>query len=174
MRKKHDIQDAIQRLGRNIKRKSSPTMPDTYGRAQGKTLRLIERNDGIVANDLALLLDIRPSSLTQKLNMLEQDGNIMRVRDRRDARVVHIHITEQGREALEMRDKERDKIKRDFSDCLSEDEKEMFCVLCDRLSDSLEKIREEERAMHADIVMLNNDIRRQKDVEVSDEEDKIV
>ncbi len=173
MGRKYDILDTIQRLERNIKRKSSPTMPDTYGRSNGKTLRLIEKNDGIVANDLALLLDIRPSSLTHKLNMLEQDGNIRRVRDRRDARIVHIYITDKGREALVIRDQERELIKRDFSDCLSEEEKEMFCEICNRLSDSLEKIREENKALHADIVILNNEKQNQEETEIDEEANNI-
>ena len=172
MEKKHDILDAFLRLGRNIKRKPS-SMPDTHGRAHGKTLRLIEQNDGIVANDLAVLLDIRPSSLTQKLNILELDGNIRRVRDRRDARVVHIYITQQGREALVLRNKEYEKIKHDFSDCLSEEEKKIFCELCNRLSDSLEKSREEEKNLHMGIIMLNKDKDYQKNDEAVEENDKI-
>ena len=159
MSEKNEVLDAIQRLGRNIKRRSSVLTPDTHGRAQGKTLRLIEQNNGIRANELAEMLDIRPSSLTQKLDKLEEDGNIRCVRDRRDARVVRIYITDMGQEALEVREKEREQITRDFSDCLSEEEKEFFCALCDRLSDNLERIREEEKALLSGVTML----RKEKD-----------
>ncbi|WP_027400396.1 MarR family transcriptional regulator [Anaerovorax odorimutans] len=169
MGKKNDVLESFQRLGRNIKRRIPPTMPNTHGRAQGKTLRLIEQNDGIRANELAILLDIRPSSLTQKLDKLEIDGNIKRIRDRRDARVVRIYITDEGREALEQRKKERQQIKQDFSDCLTEREKEIFCELCDRLSNNLERIREEEKALYAGVTILKKE--KQENEELEDMED---
>lgn len=170
---KNEILDSFQRLGRNIKRRASITMPDTQGRAQGKTLRLIEEHDGIRANELAVLLDIRPSSLTQKLDKLEADGNIQRIRDRRDARVVRIYITEQGLEALEQRKRDREQIKQDFSDCLTEAEKKIFCELCDRLSNNLERIREEEKALHAGVTILKKERKEEDDMKNREENDRI-
>ena len=139
--------DAIQRLSRNIKRRSS-SRGSAHGRAQGKTLRLIAQNDGIRANDLAKMLDIRPPSLTQKLNKLEEDGNIRRERDLRDARVIRLYITEIGKESLRRRDLERDRVTRDFCDCLTPEEKALFCRLCGRLSDNLEAICQQEKEMY--------------------------
>ena len=167
---KDEVLDAIQHLVRNIKRRSSSLTPDSHARAQGKTLRLIEQYDGMRANELAEMLDIRPSSLTQKLDKLEAGGNIRRVRDRRDARVVRIYITEHGRYSLELRKK--DKI-RDFSDCLTEEEKEFFCELCNRLSDNLERIREEEKALQAGVTLLRKEKDEFNHRESSDEADKI-
>lgn len=170
---KNEVLDSFQRLGRNIKRRASITMPDTQGRAQGKTLRLIEEHDGIRANELAVLLDIRPSSLTQKLDKLEADGNIQRIRDRRDARVVRIYITEQGVEALEQRKRDREQIKQDFSDCLTEEEKKIFCELCDRLSNNLERIREEEKALHAGVTILKRENKEDDEMKDREENDRI-
>ncbi|MEG1583887.1 MAG: MarR family transcriptional regulator [Anaerovorax sp.] len=157
MGKKSEVLDAIQRLGRNIKRYSTNSNGDAHGRGQGKTLRLIAQNQGIRANELAKLLDIRPSSLTQKLDKLEADGNIARVRDRRDARVVKLYLTEEGERTLAFRQKEREKITKDFSDCLSKEEKQLFCSLCDRLSQNFEEMREEEKRQQEYILHLKKE-----------------
>jgi DNA-binding MarR family transcriptional regulator len=167
----NEILDAFQRLNRNIKRRYSFINPGSHGRAQGKTLRLIEKNEGIRANELATLLDIRPSSLTQKLDKLESDGNIRRTRDKHDARVVRIYITDKGKGALTLREKEKEKITEDFSDCLSKDEKAIFIELCNRLSDNLENIYEEQKALHASVLMLKKE--KTETNSESEEADKI-
>jgi len=137
---KSDILEAIKKLNRGIKRQESIVNPDTHGRGQGKVLHIIMKNKDITAKELAMLLDIRPPSLTEKLDKLEADGNIIRTRDRRDMRVVHISITEQGKEAVYRRAQEKDIVTRDFSDCLSEEDREVFCALCAKMSSNIEGI----------------------------------
>lgn len=163
MGKKNQVLDAIQRLGRNIKRYSTNSNPDGQGRGQGKTLRIIAQNEGIRANELAKILDIRPSSLTQKLDKLEADGNIRRIRDKRDARVVRLYLTKEGQETLEFRQKEREHITRDFTDCLSQEEKELFCQICDRLSCNFEEIREEEKRLEDQVRLFRKENGRDED-----------
>ena len=139
MGEKSNVTDAIQRLSRNMTRK---TAQSPYGgRGEGKTMRFIEANEGICVNELATLLDIRMPSLSEKLDKLEIDGNIRRIRDKRDARVVRIFITPKGRDVLEVRNRERTSFKEEFTDCLSEAEKKIFCQICNRLSDNLERLR---------------------------------
>lgn len=59
-----------------------------------------------------------------------------------------------------------------FQRCFTETEKEIFFELCNRLSDNLDRIREEEKALHASVIML----RKEKDkaeLEVIQENDQI-
>ena len=159
---KNDILDSMKRLNRVIKRHESVMNPISYGRGQGRMLRLIMDKEGITARELALLMDIRPPSLTEKLDRLEADGNAMRVRDRNDMRVVRIYITDKGRESVERRATEKNTVSRDFADCLTKEEKKLFCNLTDRLIKRMEQITIEEQAEKDNIVLMNQDDTRQK------------
>ncbi|MBQ9992533.1 MAG: MarR family transcriptional regulator [Firmicutes bacterium] len=143
--KSRDILDSFQRLHRAIKRRSALINPESYGRSQGRVLRLIAANDGINASDLANLLEIKPPSLTVKLKKLEADGNIIRRKDEIDNRFTYIHITQKGYAAINRRDEDKKTVKQDFSDCLSAEEKILFCEMCDRLSANLNRILDEEK-----------------------------
>lgn len=59
-------------------------------------MEAIARYEGTSARELTELLDIRPSSLSEMLSRLESQGDILRRRDEKDARISHIWLTEQG------------------------------------------------------------------------------
>lgn len=139
-----EVLDSFQKLNRVIKRRSALVSPDNYGRSQGRVLRIIAAHNGINARDLANILEIKPPSLTVKLNKLEAEGYIMRRRDESDGRFVYIHIQPKGYEAISRRDEEKKNIRRDFTDCLTDEEKQQFCNYCERLSVNLAEILDEE------------------------------
>jgi len=149
--KSKEIMDSFQKLSRVIKRRSAIMDPDSYGRTQGRVLRIIAAHDGINARDLAAVLDIKPPSLTVKLNKLEADGCIIRSRDENDGRFIFIHITPKGYESLSKSDEKKKHSKRDFSDCLSDEEKRQFIDICNRLSENLTEIIDEELRQNKDI-----------------------
>lgn len=144
--KSKELMDSFQKLSRVIKRRSAIMDPDSYGRTQCKVLRIIAAHDGINARDLAAVLDIKPPSLTVKLNKLEADGCIVRHRDENDGRFIYIHITPKGYETLSKSDEKKKYSKRDFCDCLSDEEKASFIEMCNRLSINLTDIIEDELA----------------------------
>ena len=164
--KSKEILDSFQRLNRVIKRRSALMNPDSYGRSQGRVLRIIAAHDGINARDLANLLEIKPPSLTVKLNKLEADGNIVRRRDESDGRFTYIHITPKGYAAINKRDEEKKHMKQDFCDCLTEEEKALFCDMCDRLSANLNRILDEEiREQNAERLAKSKIALGEKDIE---------
>ena len=168
---KNDILESIKKLNRGIKRQESIVNPGTRGRGQGKVLHIIMKNEGITAKELAMLLDIRPPSLTEKLDKLEADGNIVRTRDRRDMRVVHIFITEQGKEAVFRRAQEKNIMTREFSDCLSEEEKSLFCELCLRMSGNIEEMLKDKKEETDKLIkMKQRDINQSMSYLANDEE----
>ena len=148
---KSEVVESIKRLNRVMKRQSVDLSTNAYG--NGRILRLIMENEGIIVKDLAKLLDIRPPSLTEKLVKLESGGNITRVRDCGDKRVLHVFITDKGREAVNFRAKKKGIANREISDCLTAAEKASFCDLCNRMSDNMEEIVEEERASQNALIM---------------------
>ncbi len=143
--KRAELTDAVQRLDRSLKRTSSIWNGGICGRSQGRTLKVLAENDGVKASELANLLNLSPSTLSEKLQKLEEDGNIERVRDRSDLRVVRIFITDKGREVVKKRSDGTKKAKKDFTDVLTAEEIVQFEDMCRRLTDSLDGIYAEEK-----------------------------
>jgi len=102
-------------------------------------MRLISANSGTSSHELAEMMDIRPSSLTEMLNKLEESGIVVRTRDEKDLRVVRVSITELGTEELKRHNEEKRQARDFLTEGLSEEEQKTFCELCDRLVASAEK-----------------------------------
>lgn len=68
----------------------------SHGRGRGRVLHILKHHNGIIQSELAAKLDIRPSSLTELLSKLENDGLITRQQDQTDRRLIHVNLTPQG------------------------------------------------------------------------------
>ncbi|MFT9077212.1 MarR family winged helix-turn-helix transcriptional regulator [Ethanoligenens sp.] len=91
---------AIHRLGRQMHRCAHRIgHAEGYYREQSRLLMLIAENDGVIQRDLAEEMDVRPSSMTEMLSKMEQLGLVERRQDEKDQRVMHIFLTEQGKNA---------------------------------------------------------------------------
>ena len=134
-----DVMESVKDLHRSIMRKSKELNPDSYGRGHGKLLSLIMENEGIMLRHLALALDVRPPTLTDKLDRLEMDGNIKRKRNKNDMRIIHVFITDKGKEALEKRAEEKNTLNKDMLEVFTAEEIATFCSLCDRLKENINK-----------------------------------
>lgn len=156
--KRAELTDAILRLDRSLKRTSSIWEGGrSGGRSQGRTLKVLAENDGLKASELANLLNLSPSTLSEKLQKLEDDGNIERVRDRNDLRVVRIFITDKGREIVKKRSDGTKKAKVDFSDVLSAEEFLQFQEMCARLTKSLDDIYADEKRKRVEFLSFMRD-----------------
>lgn len=144
--------ESVMRLQRNLKRCAELVNPNSYGRGQGRALQYIADNDGLTVQQLANLMDMRPSSLNSRLQLLEKDKNIKKVRDKKDARVVHIHITQKGLATLENRKGGEHKVSADFCNCLTEEEQKQFIDMCNRLSDNLAAIKEADEQRKKELI----------------------
>lgn len=142
---KNDLFELIKKMNRMIKRVPAAVNQNNASRGQGRTLHIIMKNEGIMSKELAGLLDLRPSSLTEKLDKLEADGNIRRVRDRHDTRVVRLYITEKGKEAVSRSLREKENKSNGFSAYFSPEEKEQFRVLGEKFCSGIEKMIKETR-----------------------------
>lgn len=132
------ITEAVMRLSRGLRRRPPfvPVMPRASHRAM-RLLQLVSQHDAIASRELAELMDIRPSSLTEMLARLEADGLVSKEKDPQDLRVWRISLTEDGKNLLKEAS-EPWKAQDDFSDILSEEETATFLELCKKLSDGLE------------------------------------
>lgn len=144
MRNDTKLLDSFQRLLRAFQRRPQSLRTDTAERAQGRMLKVIAKNEGITARKLADILEIRQASLTAKVGQMEEQGYVRRVRDKKDARLVRIFITEKGLRVLANRSPSDPTIPA-FSDCLSEQELAHFIDMCKRLTENVERIAREDK-----------------------------
>ena len=158
------IMEKFRRLHNQLKRHVSMLGPGSYGRAQGRALKVIAANDGIRSAQLAALLGIRPATLTEQLDHLEEDGNIVRVRDQRDARVIHLHITEEGWATLAKRTLDDELLGQVFAECLTEEDMVAFCRMCDTVSEHVQALHQKEQgAEDQGMLRLNQKKKRQQE-----------
>ena len=100
--------------------------------AQGLAALLAEK-DGLTNAEIAEKLDIKPSSVTAQVKMLESKGYIERVVDENDKRVSRVFLTEKGHKMQDNRNKKQDTLSEDIFECLTEEEQE-------QLAEALEKL----------------------------------
>lgn len=102
-------------------------------RGQANLLLLILQNDGANQRDLAELLDVRPSSMTEMLARLEQSNLVVRKQDEKDQRVMHIFLTEEGKAVAEKIAESKDDVAGSFFSALADDEQEQLLSLINKL-----------------------------------------
>ena len=126
---------ALHRLGRQLHRSAHRLghMEGQY-REQSHLLLLIAENDGVIQRDLAVEMDVRPSSMTEMLAKMEQLGLIRREQDEKDQRVMHIFLTEQGKIAAEESKKSNAQLTERLFDGLSAEEMEEMLHLTEKLT----------------------------------------
>ena len=102
---------------------------------QGRVLRLLALQSPTTQKELAYLAGIRPQSLAEQLSRLEDAGLIARQPNPDDRRTSVVQLTDEGREAAEMQEKAR---QTDPFAVLSDDEKQQFAQLLDRVTENAE------------------------------------
>jgi DNA-binding MarR family transcriptional regulator len=87
----------IWRLEHAVER-ASKRMEDTLGISgpQRFALRLIGRNPGVGAGELAVAMHLHPSTVTGMIQRLEGRGYVKRIAHPTDGRRMHLHLTAAG------------------------------------------------------------------------------
>ena len=130
-------------LARSLKRRPNPE-EHHFPMGVERTLTVINGNDGLSSRDLGEALDIRPSSVTELVNRLQEAGLVTRKEDEADKRVSRISLTEKGKEEAEFILNRRSQFVENFSACFTEEEARQFCELADKLSAHLRSQNGEE------------------------------
>lgn len=105
----------------------------------GHLLMILKDNNGASSSELCELLDIRPSSLSELLVRVEKHEFIERKVSEADKRVTNVFLTEKGVSAVDQLEASRLKAEEEFSSCFTEEEKEQFSVLAEKLAKHLEE-----------------------------------
>ena len=105
----------------------------------GHLLMVLKDNDGASSGELCELLDIRPSSLSELLVRVENHELIEKKDSEADKRITCAFLTAKGVEAVKQLQESREKAEAEFSACFTEEEKEQFCALAEKLAKHLEE-----------------------------------
>ena len=108
--------------------------------AVGRLLACAAENPGVSSRELCEFLDLRPSSLSEILARAEADGLLTRAADEADRRVQRITLSEKGRKAVADMEEARNLDARRKTACFTEEEKERFVSLCEKLSGHIERL----------------------------------
>ena len=137
-----ELYDALQKMNRYMHRSKHRSMKTKEGVHPGqmKLLSIISKNDGIIQRDLAEILDMRPSSLTEMVSNLEKNSLISRKQDENDRRVMHVYLTEEGKKIIENFKQAKDDLHDSVFNCLTLDEKEKMLEIVRKVNSSLESL----------------------------------
>ena len=106
-----------------------------FGRSQDEVLDFLNKQENVSQKDLGGYLRIKPGTLSELLNKLEEKELISREKDEEDRRFSNIVLTEKGREFLEIKEEKKPK---DKFKVLNKEEKENIKNLLSKLISSLE------------------------------------
>ena len=140
-----DVMLAVMKLTRSMRRRP-PRHEEGCAPWMGRPLGILADNEGASSRELAELLDIRPSSLTELLARMEGEGLIVRITDSEDRRVTRVSLTDKGKElAAKMKAQHEQRVSRTNA-CFTEEEAVTFCAICERLGAHLEALAKEDGA----------------------------
>lgn len=100
---------------------------------QNRVLAILMMQDGTSQKDLAYLLGIRPQSLSEALDKLEASQLVERRQNEEDKRVVNVFLTDAGRRRAEKVAEDRKKNAADVFSVLSDEEKEQFAAIMEKI-----------------------------------------
>ena len=123
-----------------------PPMPPESVRRLMKALSGSESGEGVSSRELAELLDIRPSSLTELLARAEKMGVVTRPPDESDKRVVRVKLSEEGAKAVSLAEERRRTHLEQMTACFTPEEHRQFCELCDKLCAHIESLSKADSA----------------------------
>lgn len=108
-------------------------------RGQHRVLHVLAKEGTLMQSQLAEILDIRPSSLTELLSKLADRGLISRTPDETDKRVINVSLTNAGKSAIENETGASDELIDSIFDGLSDEELDQLNTLFDKLNGSLKE-----------------------------------
>lgn len=140
MNKDIEVILATLKLERAMRRCPPPRGDFHFPPAVGRLLSCAAENPGVSSRELCEFLDVRPSSLSEILSRAEADGLLTRAVDEADRRIQRVTLSDKGRQIVTDMETARDLDAAKKTACLTEEEKEQFCAICNKLSEHIERL----------------------------------
>ena len=135
-----DVILACLKLARAMRRIPPERREYPFPPAVGRLLDCAAKNPGVSSRELCEFLDVRPSSLSEMLSRAEADGFITRIVDEADRRIQRISLSAKCQKAVNDMENARNQEAQKMTSALTEEEKEQFCLLCEKLSAHMERL----------------------------------
>ena len=135
-----DVIYAFLKLSRAMRRCPPKFGPLPFPPAVGRLLECAAANPGVSSRELCEALDLRPSSLSEILTRAENEGLLFRRVDENDRRIQRVSLTPRGSAVVSGMESARNEDAKKKASCLSDEEKILFCSLCSRLCEHIEKL----------------------------------
>lgn len=132
----------MDRVMRILRRR--PAGKQHLGRGVFRILKTVKENEAISTRELADHMDLRPSSLNERLSRLEKEGFLTRERDPKDQRVYLVTLNTKGEELLKEILEVRAERNASIAEVLTEEEMNRMNQLTDKLATGLEQRYERE------------------------------
>lgn len=133
-----------QRFAMQKSKKNSNLMIGQY-----RCLQLLFIKDGRTQKELAQILNIRATSLSETIARLESQKMIRRERSKDDKRTFLVYLTDKGRECAKQNLKDREELYSYILHPLSEEEKEQFGSILNKIKKYyIEQEKEENAKKH--------------------------
>lgn len=135
MKETNQVLDTVMSISRTMKRRRGRG----HHRLRGgfRILRVLESEGPMVSKDLAEKLDIRPSSLSEALDRLQEKGLIERTPDQDDKRKVTISTTDKVKEMKLKRQEKQDEYQTIITNALTKEEQDEFIRLGNKIVEAL-------------------------------------
>lgn len=150
----NDLYNTLHRLNRQMHRTIHEEMHERihgkggFHHGQANLLTIVLKNNGASQRDLAELLDVRPSSMTEMLTKMEQSDLVLRKQDENDQRIMHIYLTEKGKKIAEQITQTTNSLTESLFSGLTETEKEQMLAITKKLCKSLEEMDKPNAGIH--------------------------
>lgn len=129
----------LQSINRHLRSKVFDQRSDAITRVQWLLLRHLTRSGSATIGQLAVHLDVRPSTMSQMIDRLEKSGLVRRGSDTGDARVKLVTLTEEGRDLIRRTESQWVEALSEPFDRFSEEERAQFLNYMRKLSEALPK-----------------------------------
>lgn len=102
-------------------------------------LKMIYKKHSCMVVDVSRELELSSGATTIILNQLEDEGLITRLRSEDDRRIVWIQLSDSGKQLIEEMIERKNQFISDLFNVLSEDEKNQFCHLLEKMVEGVKR-----------------------------------
>lgn len=128
------FQQVNRQIRREIFRNESEDQKNSLSPGQERLLRVLNRHSGKSQKELAEMIRVRPSSLSEVLKKLEEKSLLIKKQDENDRRFNAYFLTTEGKELAEQLIVQRKNKGAEFFDVLTLEEQENLGQILEKLS----------------------------------------
>lgn len=122
--------------------KHNPGTPKASYQGRWRILTNLQKQGDVSQRELAELVMMKPGSLTEALEHLEDEGLVVRKRDSQDRRIVRVSITDQGRRAQRKMNDHARRFESNLFACLNDTDRLQLMQILNKLTNQLQLMKE--------------------------------